>query len=190
VPHGERGVEFGEQLARDCFQAVAARNRSEMLEPDRLAAAFHAALVVPFTDAGEVRLEQIVADQRLEAAREFAPRADDLAHRRREIIVHAAPRDSAQVGKCPHVAVEKGQLIAALVEPGELAPRVHQPQQELPGFAPLAADLHHHLEEIDLRFARAINQRYVNLGPLPPPLAPVVTHQGPADPIAFRPGWR
>src|ERR1700720_3544809 len=28
---GERGVEFGEQLARDCFQTVAARNRSEML---------------------------------------------------------------------------------------------------------------------------------------------------------------
>ena len=87
----------------------------------------------------------------------------------------------------PAVAVEKGQLIAAFVEPGELAPRVHQPQQELPGFAPFAADFHHHLEEIDLCFARAMNQRYVNLGSLPAPLAPIVTHQGPADLIAFRP---
>ena len=158
-----------------------------MREPDRLAAAFHAALVVSFADAREVGLEQIVTHQRQEPAREFAPCADDLAHRRREIIVHAAPCDAAQVGKRPHVAVEKGQLIAALVEPGELASRVHQPQQELPGFAPLAADLHHHLEEVDLRFARAINQRHINLGALPPPLAPVVAHQCPADLIAFRP---
>src|ERR1700674_2999817 len=92
VPRGERGVEFGEQLARDCFQAVAARNRSEMLKPDRLTAAFHSALVVPFADAGEVRFEQIVADQRQESAREFASRTDNLAHCGREIIVYAAPR--------------------------------------------------------------------------------------------------
>src|SRR5438552_9640644 len=140
------------------LETVAARDRSEMLKPDRLTAAFHSALVVPFADAGEVRLEQIVADQRQEPAREFAPHTNNLAYCSREIIVYAAPRDSAQVGKRPHVAVEKGQLIATLVEPGELAPRVHQPQQELPGFAPFAADFHHHLEEIDLRFARAINQ--------------------------------
>ena len=113
-------------------------------------------------------------------------RTDDLAHRRREIIVHAAPRDSAQIGESAHVAVEKGQLIAALIEPGELAPRVHQPQQELPRFAPFAADFHHHLEEIDLRFARAMNQWHVYLGPLPPPLAPVVAYQRPPDLIAFR----
>jgi hypothetical protein len=51
---------------------------------------------------------------------------------------------------------------------------------------PFAADFHHHLEEIDLRFARAINQWHVYLGSLPPPLAPIVTHQCPADLIAFR----
>jgi hypothetical protein len=135
-----------------------------MCEPDRLAAAFHSALVVPFTDAREVGLEQIVTHQREEPAREFAPCADDLAHRRREIIVHAALCAAAEVGKRPHVAVEKSELIAALVEPGELTPRVHQPQQELPGFAPLAADFHHYLEEVDLRLARAINQWHVYLG--------------------------
>ena len=68
-----------------------------MLKPDRLTAAFHSALIVSFADAGEVGLEQIVADQRQEPAREFAPRADNLAHRSREIIVDAAPSDSAQV---------------------------------------------------------------------------------------------
>jgi hypothetical protein len=65
-------------------------------------------------------------------------------------------------------------LIATLVEPGELAPREHQPQQELRGFAPFAADFHHHLEEIDLRFARTMNQRYVDFGSLSAPLAPIV----------------
>src|SRR5580700_993609 len=114
-----------------------------MREPYRLAAAFDATLVVSFTDAREVGLEQIVTHQREEPAREFAPCADDLAHRRRQIIVHAASCDAVQVGKRAHVAVEKGQLIATLVEPGELASRVHQPHQELPGFAPLAADLYH-----------------------------------------------
>jgi hypothetical protein len=85
------------------------------------------------------------------------------------------------------VAVEEGELIAALVKPGEFVPRVHQPQQELPGLAPLPADLHYHFEKIDLRFARAMHQRHVNLGPLAAPLPPIVTHQGPADLIAFRP---
>ena len=83
-------------------------------------------------------------------------RAPTILRTAAAVIVHAAPSDSAQVCKRPHVAVEKGQLIAAFVEPSELAPRVHQPQQELPGFAPFAADFHHHLEEIDLCFARAI----------------------------------
>jgi hypothetical protein len=129
-----------------------------MLETDRLPAALHAALVVAFPDAREVGLEQIVADQRQESLGEFAPRADDLAHRGREIIVDAAPRDSAQVCECPHVTIEKRQLIAALVEPGELAARVHQPHQELRGFAPFAADFHHHLEEVDLLMVVLVRQ--------------------------------
>jgi hypothetical protein len=93
---------------------------------------------VPFADAGEVEFEQIVADQRQEPAAEFAMGAHDLAHRQREIIVHAAPYYARQVCKRPHMAVEEGELVAALIEPGELAPRVHQPQQELPRLAPLA----------------------------------------------------
>jgi hypothetical protein len=138
-------------------------------------------------DPGEVGFEQIVADQGQEPPAEFAMAADDLAHRRREIVVHASPYYSAQIGKRPHVAVEKGELIAALVQPGELAPRVHQPQQELPRLAPFATDFHHHLKKIDLRFARTMNQRHVNLGALPAPLAPIITHQRPAHSIAFRP---
>ena len=38
------------------------------------------------------------------------------------------------------------RLIAALLEPDELAARLHQPHQEIPGFAPFAADFRHYLE--------------------------------------------
>src|SRR5579863_5734750 len=115
-----------------------------------------------------------MTDQREEPAGELAPRTDDLAHRRREIIVHAAPRHYAQMSKRPHVAVEKGELVAAFVKPGELPPRVHQPQQELPRLAPFSSNLHHHFEKIDLSFARAIDQRHVDLRPLTAPLAQVL----------------
>ena len=134
-----------------------------MLKPDCLAAAFHSALVVSFADAGEIGFKQIVAGQREEPLREFSLRADNPAHRGLEIIVDAAPGDPAQVCKGPHVAVEKGELVTAFIEPSEFAPRVHQAQQELPGFEPLAAEFHHNLEEIDLCFARAVNQRHINL---------------------------
>jgi divalent metal cation (Fe/Co/Zn/Cd) transporter len=68
------------------------------------------------------------------------------------------------------VAIQEGELVAALVEPGELAPRVHQAQQKLPRLDPLAVHLRHHLEEIDLRLlARPVNQRNVNFLTLAPP---------------------
>jgi hypothetical protein len=52
-----------------------------MLKPNRLAAAFHSAIVVSFADPGEVGIEQIVTDQREEPTGALAPCSSDLAHR-------------------------------------------------------------------------------------------------------------
>jgi hypothetical protein len=121
-----------------------------MLQPDPLAAALYAAFVVTLTNAGEAWLEQAVADQRLETLGEFALHANDLTYRRRQIIVDAAAWNSPQVSKGAHVTVEKGDGVAALVQPDELAPRVHQPQQER--LVPLAVQFHGDFKEVDLDF--------------------------------------
>jgi hypothetical protein len=71
------------------------------------------------------------------------------------------------------MAVEEGQLIAAVIQPHEVATRVHQPQQELPDLAPLAADVDRHLEEVHLRLAGTVHQRHEHLGGPPPQLAHV-----------------
>jgi len=81
------------------------------------------------------------------------------------------------------VAVEEGELIAAFVQPRELAPRIHQPQQELPRLAPFAPQLDHHLEKIDLRFARAMNQRHVHFLALAALLPQILAHQRGSDRI-------
>jgi len=91
APCGEGRVQIRQQLARDRLQVLALRNRGEMRKPDGLAAAFHAPFVVSLTDAGEVGFEQVVADQRQEPAAELAPGADNLAYRRREIVVLMCP---------------------------------------------------------------------------------------------------
>src|ERR1700746_3460310 len=99
-----------------------------MLKPDSLAATLYAAFVVTLADASEAWLEQVVADQRLETLGQFALHANDLAHRSRQIIVDAPARNPTQVSKGTHVTIEKGNGVAALIKPDELAPRVHQPQ--------------------------------------------------------------
>ena len=84
------------------------------------------------------------------------------------------------------MAVEEGELVLAVVEPDEVAARVHQPHQELPGLAALPAQLDGDLEEVDLGLvARAVHQRHEDLGALPPPLAQVAPHQRHPDLIAL-----
>ena len=61
-----------------------------------------------------------------------------------------APGSIAERHGSPGGLNTAADLIAALVEPGEVAPGVHQPDQEHPALAPLAADLGDHLEEVDL----------------------------------------
>ena len=53
-----------------------------MLQSNCLAAAFHAALVVAFADPGEIRLEQIMADQCQKPLREHPVRTNDATYRR------------------------------------------------------------------------------------------------------------
>lgn len=66
------------------------------------------------------------------------------------------------------MAIEKGDLVAAMVKPGELAARVHQPQQELPDLKPLTRKLDRDLEEVALRLvAGPMDQRHIARGALP-----------------------
>ena len=71
------------------------------------------------------------------------------------------------MGERPHVEPSRKatSVSAAVVEPDEVAARVDQPHQELPGLAALASHLDRDLEEVDLRLvARAVHQRHVDLG--------------------------
>ena len=157
-----------------------------MLQPDRLPARLHAALVVALARPGEAGLEQVMAGQRLKALGELAVREQHPPHRRLEVVVDTARRHPAEVLEGAHVAVEEGQLVLTLVEPDEVAPRVHQPHQELPRLAALARYLDGDLEEVDLRLvARAVHQRHVDLGTLAAPLAQVVAHERHPDRVAL-----
>ena len=93
---------------------------------------------MPLAGAREGGLDAVVAGERREALAQGAARELHPPHRGGEIVVDRAPRHPAEVGEGAHVAVEEGELVLALVEPHEVAPRVHQPHQEEPGLAPLA----------------------------------------------------
>jgi hypothetical protein len=99
-----------------------------------------------------------------------------------KVVVDAARRHSAEVRERAHVPVEERHLIAALVEPREVAPRVHEAQHEHPPFAALAVDLHGDVEEVDLRLVgRPVDERDEHLGFLSALLAPVRPHRRHAD---------
>jgi Sulfatase-modifying factor enzyme 1 len=94
---------------------------------------------------------------------------------------------AAKMGKRPDVAVEKADLVSALVDPGEVAARVHQPYEEEPRLAARAVQIDQHLEEIDFgEIAGAVRQRHKDLPPLPLPLGHRLLHQGDADPMPLR----
>ena len=83
-------------------------------------------------------------------------------------------------GAC--VTVEERHLIATVVEPGEVATRVHEPHQELPRLATLAVLLDGDLEEVHLRLvAGTVHQRHEHLRLASLMLAPVAAHQRDPD---------
>ncbi|HEX4352651.1 MAG TPA: hypothetical protein VHZ95_07055 [Polyangiales bacterium] len=105
--------------------------------------------------------------------RELALAADeDLAHGRAKIVVHEAMRHRAEVRERADVTVEKARLVLARIEPREIALRVHEAHHEHVRFAPLAADVDEHLEEVDLgEVAGLVHQRHEHLFAPPLPLA-------------------
>ena len=87
-----------------------------------------------------------------------------------------------------NVPIEEGELILALVEPGEVPSGVHQPHQEEPGPAPLACEVDRDLAEVDLRpIAGAMDQRHVDPGAPPSPLAQIRQHGRQPDLVALVP---
>src|SRR3989441_2279841 len=96
-------------------------------------------------------------------------------------------RDEAEVLEGAHVPVEKGHLILARIEPGEVAPRVHQPQEEHPRLAPLGAHIDEHLEEVDLaEVAGLVHERDEHLLPPALPLRDHLPYHAVADDVALR----
>src|SRR4051812_680155 len=123
----------------------------------------------PFVVAGarprKARLQEIVRRELEEARAQHTVATDQHArHRRAEIVVKQAMRNEAEVLEGAHVPIEEADLILARIEPGEIAPRVHQAQEEHPRLAPLAGDVDEDLEEVDLaEIARFVHKRNEHL---------------------------
>ena len=176
-------VEPGEQRPAHLGERLARRDGHEVLQPHALAARLDAALVVAGARPREAGLEEVVRRERLEARRELALRAcEDARHRRAEVVVEEPLRHRAQMRERAHVPVEEADLVLAIVEPGEVAARVHQPQEEHPRLAARAPDVDEHLEEVGLgEVARPVDQRHEDLLPLPLPLGDELLDERGAD---------
>jgi hypothetical protein len=80
------GIEPCKERGAHGSEIVAARNRHQVLQANRLAARFDAALVVASPGAAEACLEEVVRRQRLEARSEHSLRADERpGHGRLEV---------------------------------------------------------------------------------------------------------
>ena len=159
------GIEPCKERGAHDSEIVAARNWHQVLQANRLAARFDAALVVTGPGAAEARLEQIVRRQRLEARSEHSLRADQRpGHGRLEVVVRDALRDAPEVREGPHVRVQEAGLVLTRVQPGEVAARMHQAHHEHPDLDHRARELDEHLEEVDFRqIAGRIDERHEHL---------------------------
>ena len=177
-------------LAHGCryrLQIRPGHDRRQVLQPDRLAPALDAPLVVPLPGSREARFEQVVTGQCPESIRQFPiPQPQQPLHRRRQVVVDEAPGHAAQVRERTHMAVQKARLVAAVVKVDEVPPRVHQPYQELPNPAPDAPLVNQHLEEVNLGLVPgAVDQRNENFRQPPPSLRQVPPHRPLANPDAL-----
>lgn len=80
-------LDLAKQRRGHLRQALAAGDGSQVLESQPLAAGFHASLIVSLTGPGKARLEQVVADQRLETLGELGEKPHPAFHRRRQVVV-------------------------------------------------------------------------------------------------------
>ena len=105
---------------------------------------------------------------------------------RPKIVVRDPAGHALEMRKGPHVAIEKTDLVLALVDPREVAARVHQPHQKEPRLAARAVEIDEHLEEVDLgEIPRPIRQRHEDLAALALPLGDRLFHERDADPMAL-----
>ncbi len=115
-------IERRQERTRHGIECFPSWDRGELLQPNVLATALHTAFVVPLARTRKAGLEEVVAHQGLEARRELPLREEHLRDRGLEIVVHAASRDDAEVSERANVAIQERDLVAVIVEPGEVAP--------------------------------------------------------------------
>ncbi len=179
-------VDRSQHLACDLLQSAPLGHRTHVRQTDSLAARLHAALVVPLARAGEARLEQVVAHQRLEPSRQLTLAAHPATHRGTQIVIDQAQRHAAEVRERSHVAVEECHLVAPVVQPHQRTARVRQVQQKLPHPVRHAVLLDRYLEEVHLAtLAGTVHQRYERLLPLTLPLPYVAAHRRDPDLVAI-----
>src|SRR5438045_3959297 len=95
-------------------------------------------------------------------------------------------RNAVEMLERPNVAVEEADLILPRIQPREVAPRVHEPQEEHPRLLPFSVDVDEDLEEVDLgEVARLVRQRHEHLAALPLPLGDELAHRALADVLAL-----
>jgi hypothetical protein len=128
---------------------------------------------VALAGPAEAGLQQVVRGERGKPDRQRARAADQDPHDGgAQIIVGDASGHAAEVRERADMTVEKTDLILALVDPGEVTARVHQPHQEQPGLPPRPVDIDQYLEEVDLgEITRPVRQGHEDLAPLAPPLS-------------------
>ena len=67
-------------------------------------------------------LEEVMAYQRPEALGKLPIRADDLLHRRGEVVVDDPLGHASEMGEGPDVGIQKRELVGALVRAINLVP--------------------------------------------------------------------
>ena len=181
----EPRIHLRQQSLVDDRERRADRNRHERLLSNGLATGLDATLIVAFAGSTETRFEQVVRGERREPRCQRAcaahQGADDSCP---EIVVRHASRYPVEVGKRAHMSVEKADLILPLVNPCEVAARVHQAHQKEPRLPARPVNVDQHLEEVDLReIARAIRQRHEDFATLPFPFRDSVFDDRHADAV-------
>jgi hypothetical protein len=173
IPFGvEPCIHLAQQDLVDGREGRTDRNRDERLLPHGLAARLDPAFIVALPGPTETGLQQVMRGERGEPRRQSPCAADqDPDDGGPKIIVGDSSRHPIEVRKRADVPVEKADLILALVDPREVAARVHQSHQEEPRLAAGPVDVDQHFEEVDLReVAGPIGQRHEHLASLALPL--------------------
>jgi len=162
-------LDFGQHACGNRLQALTPGDRGQVCQSDAAPPGLDAALVVTLPGPREARLKQVVADQGTETIRELPVQTHAPLHCRCEVVIEHPCRHTPKIGEGPDVTIEERELVAPLVQPHEVPPRVHQANNELPHLEADSGHLHGYREEVDLGLlAWPMDQGDVHLGLLPP----------------------